>query len=51
MFDVQIEKHSLAAEWGMRLLTLEVGSPEADTKFKEVPGRNGDLDLTEIQTG
>lgn len=51
MFDVQIGKYSLAAEWGMRLLTLEVGTPEADTKFKEVPGRNGDLDLTEIQTG
>lgn len=51
MFDVQIEKYSLATEWGVRLLTLEVGSPEADTKFKEVPGRNGDLDLTEIQTG
>lgn len=51
MFDVQIGKYSLAAEWGMRLLALEVGSPEADTKFKEVPGRNGDLDLTEIQTG
>ena len=51
MFDVQIGEYTLVNRWGMRLLTLEVGSPEADTKFKEVPGRNGDLDLTEVQTG
>ena len=51
MFDIQIGEYSLSSKWGLRLLDLEPGSPEADIKLKEIPGRNGDLDITEAQTG
>lgn len=51
MFDVRIGDYSLYEKWGLKLLSVEVGSPDADTKFKDVPGRNGDIDLTEALTG
>ena len=51
MFDIQIGEYSLSSKWGLRLLDLEPGSPEADIKLKEIPGRNGNLDITEAQTG
>lgn len=43
-------KHSYD-EWGLKLKKIEIGLPEVKTEYIEVPGMNGDLDLSEAQNG
>lgn len=51
MFDVKIGDYSMYEDFGLQALSIDPGSAEVDEKFKEIPGRNGDLDLTEVLTG
>lgn len=47
MFDVKIGDYSMYKDFGLRALSIDPGTAEVDEKFKEIPGRNGDLDLTD----
>lgn len=51
MFDVKIGDYSMYKDFGLRALSIDPGTAEVDEKFKEIPGRNGDLDLTDALTG
>lgn len=51
MFDVKIGDYSMYEDFGLQALSIDPGSAEVDEKFKEIPGRNGDLDLTDALTG
>lgn len=51
MFDVKIGDYSMHKDFGLRALSIDPGTAEVDEKFKEIPGRNGDLDLTDALTG
>lgn len=51
MFDVKIGEYSMYEDFGLQALSVDPGSAEVDEKFKEIPGRNGDLDLTDVLTG
>lgn len=51
MFDVKIGKYSMYEDFGLQALSIDPGSAGVDEKFKEIPGRNGDLDLTDVLTG
>lgn len=51
MFDVKIGDYSMYEDFGLQALSIDPGSAEVDEKFKEIPGRNGDLDLTDVLTG
>ena len=42
--------HSYTA-WGLRLKRVSIGVPQAKTCYVDVPGMNGQLDLTEAQNG
>lgn len=41
----------LMSDFGMKLLSVELGKAEVRTSTLEIPGRNGALDLTEAVTG
>ena len=43
-------KHSFR-DFGLVMTEKEIGAPEAQTKYVEVPGRNGAIDMTEVLTG
>lgn len=47
MFD---ETHSFR-DWGLKLKKIEIGIPKTKTEYVNVPGMNGNLDLTEAQNG
>ena len=51
MFDVKIGECSMYKDLGLRALSIDPGTAEVDEKFKEIPGRNGDLDITDALTG
>lgn len=51
MFDVKIGEYSMYEDFGLQALSIDPGSAGVDEKFKEIPGRNGDLDLTDVLTG
>lgn len=51
MFDVKIGDCSMYKDFGLRALSIDPGAAEVDEKFKEIPGRNGDLDITDALTG
>lgn len=51
MFDVKIGDCSMYKDFGLRALSIDPGTAEVDEKFKEIPGRNGDLDITDALTG
>lgn len=51
MFDVKIGDCSMYKDFGLRALSIDPGTAEVDKKFKEIPGRNGDLDITDALTG
>lgn len=51
MFDVKIGDYSMYKDFGLRALSIDPGTAEVNEKFKEIPGRNGDLDLTDALTG
>lgn len=51
MFDVRIGDYSMYKDFGLCALSIDPGTAEVDEKFKEIPGRNGDLDLTDALTG
>lgn len=51
MFDVKIGDYSMHKDFGLRALSIDPGTAEVDEQFKEIPGRNGDLDLTDALTG
>ena len=38
-------------EWGLKLKSVSIGLPEEKQVFVDVPGMNGQLDLTEAQNG
>lgn len=38
-------------EWGLKLKSISLGLPEEKQAFVDVPGMNGQLDLTEAQNG
>lgn len=39
------------SDFGLNLLSVELGSPEVRKNKKEIPGRNGSLDISEALTG
>lgn len=51
MFDVKIGDYSMYEDFGLQALSIDPGSAKVDEKFKEIPGRNGDLDFTDALTG
>lgn len=51
MFDVKIGEYSMYEDFGLQALSIDPGSAGVDEKFKEILGRNGDLDLTDVLTG
>ena len=51
MFDVKIGDYGMYEDFGLQALSIDPGSAEVDEKFKEIPGRNGDLDLTDALQG
>ena len=51
MFDVKIGDYSMYKDFGLSALSIDPGVAEVDEKFKDIPGRNGDLDLTDTLTG
>ena len=51
MFDVKIGEYSMYEDFGLQALSIDPGSAGVDEKFKEILGRNGDLDLTDALTG
>ena len=51
MFDVKIGDYSMYEDFGLQALSIDPGSAEVDEKFKEIPGRSGDLELTDALTG
>ena len=39
------------SDFGLNLLSVELGSPEVRKNKKEIPGRNGSLDISEALPG
>lgn len=44
------DKHT-ERDWGLIWTDVEIGPPEAQTKYLEIPGRDGALDLTDVLGG
>lgn len=51
MLGVTIGEYHTFRAWGLRWCGVSISAPETNTRFIEVPGRNGALDLSEALTG
>lgn len=51
MIGAKIGKYHTYRDWGLYLAGIEISAPEVNTRYINVPGRNGPLDLSEALTG
>lgn len=48
---VTFGEHHSYRDWGLKLKEMEIGLPPTKTAYIDVPGMNGQLDVTEAQNG
>lgn len=49
--DVKIAQYSMLNDFGLHLLSVDVGTPEIQENLKEIEGRNGPIDMSDAITG